>query len=212
MIRPFTTLATALLMTGASPVFAASSIDLTVKGLITPSACTPRLSPSGVVDYGKIAAKDLRENESTPLPVTTLQLNVNCEAATLFALNGVDNRPGSSTSVDGSSYGMGFINGTERVGNFLLRFKNYLADTKPVTKLVSRNNGVSWMENSEDAIWIPGWFTAFGNNSGGDWAPIAITELNSDLMLHPYIAPSSGLTLTEEQPIDGSATLEVRYL
>jgi hypothetical protein len=33
---------------------------------------------------------------------------------------------------------------------------------------------------------------------------------NAEVM--PFVAPASGLTLTEEVPLDGSATLEVRYL
>ncbi|QOQ73513.1 DUF1120 domain-containing protein [Pseudomonas poae] len=212
MARPLITLAATLIIMGAGSVFAASSTDLAVTGLITPSACVPTLSQGGVADYGKIAARDLQISQPTPLPATTLQLNVNCSAATLFALNGVDNRPGSSIDVDSSSYGLGFINGTEKVGSFLVVLNNYLADSQPVTKLVSRNNGASWIENSEDAIWIPGWFTAFGSNSGGDWAPVAITTLTSDVRINPIIAASETLTLTEEQPIDGSATLEVRYL
>ncbi|MBD8090247.1 DUF1120 domain-containing protein [Pseudomonas fluorescens] len=212
MKAPVSLLSSALLLAMLSPAFAASSVDLSVKGLITPSACTPTLSQGGVADYGKLAARDLQENQPTPLPSTTLQLNVSCEAATLFAFNGVDNRPGSSTSIDGSAYGLGFINDTQRLGSFMIILTNYLADSLPVTKLVSRNNGASWMENSEDAIWLPGWLAAFGNNSSGTWAPIAITTLNSDLRIHPYIAPSSDLTLTQEQLIDGSATLELRYL
>ncbi|MBU5201631.1 hypothetical protein KQH96_14895, partial [Vibrio cholerae] len=79
-------------------------------------------------------------------------------------------------------------------------------------KLASRDNGVTWIENSEDAIWMRGNLAAFGNNSSGGWAPIAIKTLNSNLVVHPFIAASSGLTLTQEQPIDGSATLEVVYL
>ncbi|WP_448652832.1 DUF1120 domain-containing protein [Pseudomonas fluorescens] len=212
MIRPLASLAATLLFIGTSSVFAASSVDLTVKGLITPSACTPSLSQGGVADYGKITAKDLKENQSTALAVTTLQFIVSCEAATLFALNGVENRPGSSDSVGDSTYGLGFINGTERVGNYAMIFRNYLADNQPISKLASRDNGATWIENSEDAIWIPGRPTAFGNNSSGTWAPIPITTLNSDLMIHPFIAASKELTLTQEQPIDGSATLEVRYL
>ena len=34
----------ALLFTGAGQAYAASSVDLTVRGLITPSACEPALS------------------------------------------------------------------------------------------------------------------------------------------------------------------------
>lgn len=205
-------LSSAVLLTLSSPVFAASSVDLTVKGLITPSACTPTLAQGGVADYGKIAAKDLQENQATPLPATSLPFTVSCEAATLFALNGVDNRAGSASGSNDYSYGLGLINETERVGDFVIIFTNYFADNLPVSKLASSDNGATWLENSEDAIWMRGRLAAFGNNSSGNWAPIPIKTLNSDLVVHPSIAASSGLTLTQEQPIDGSATLEVVYL
>ncbi|WP_256671205.1 DUF1120 domain-containing protein [Pseudomonas gelidaquae] len=47
----------ALLLAGVSNVMAASSVDLGVVGVITPSACTPILSNNGVVDYGKISCE-----------------------------------------------------------------------------------------------------------------------------------------------------------
>ena len=46
----------ALLLALSNAVCAASSVDLTVKGLITPSACAPSLSSGGLVDHGKVAA------------------------------------------------------------------------------------------------------------------------------------------------------------
>ncbi|MBH3367984.1 DUF1120 domain-containing protein [Pseudomonas carnis] len=201
----------ALLLVMTSSVFAASSVDLTVKGLITPSACTPSLSQGGVADYGKIAAKDLRQNESTPLPITNLQFGVTCEAATRFALNAVDNRPGSGTEAS-HSFGLGLINETEKLGNFVIILTHYVADNLSVTKLASRDNGATWDANSEDAIWMRGRLAAFGDDSSGNWAPSAITKLSSDLIIQPYIAPSGELTLTQEQPIDGSATVELLYL
>ena len=212
MASRLTPIAATLLLICAGPAFAASSVDLTVKGLITPSACTPSLAQGGVADYGKIAAKDLQENQATPLPATTLPFNLSCEAATLFALNGVDNRAGSASSPNDYSYGLGLINETERVGDFVIILTSYLADSLPVSKLASSDNGATWRENSEDSIWMRGRLAAFGNNVSGTWAPIAIKTLTSNLVVHPTIAASSGLTLTEEQPIDGSATLEVLYL
>ncbi len=204
-------LSSALLLTMTSLAFAASSVDLTVKGLITPSACTPSLSQGGVADYGKIAAKDLRSNEPTPLPITTLEFGVACEAATRFALNAVDNRPGSGTEAS-YSFGLGLINETEKLGNFVMLLTHYVADNLPVTKLASRDNGATWDANSEDAIWMRGRLAAFGDDSTGNWAPSVMTRLSSDLIIQPYIAPSGELTLTQEQPIDGSATVELLYL
>ena len=207
---PFVACATAWLIACTSSVQAASSVDMTVTGVITPSACTPTLAQGGVADYGKIAAKDLKPTTSTTLPRIYLNMQVSCEAATLFAFNGIDNRAGSAYGVYG--YGLGMINDTQRLGGFWLTFTDTLADGLQLTKLASYNNGATWIDNSEEAIWMQGRLAAFGSNTDGIWAPVAIKELTSQLRVSPSIAPANQLTLIEEQPIDGSATLELRYL
>ncbi len=52
MNKSLTLLSSVLLLANALPTFAASSVDMTVTGVITPSACTPSLP--GAVDFGKI--------------------------------------------------------------------------------------------------------------------------------------------------------------
>lgn len=69
MNKSLTLACTALLLASTAPAFAASSVDLTVKGLITPSACTPNLP--GTVDFGKISAKDLNQDSQTQLEAKT---------------------------------------------------------------------------------------------------------------------------------------------
>ncbi|MGH8452822.1 DUF1120 domain-containing protein [Pseudomonas sp.] len=210
MKASLTTLVAIALLGGTSCVLAASSVDLTVKGLITPSACSTTLSQGGVADYGKIAARDLNETIPTTLPITTMQFSVTCEGATLFAFNGVDNRPNPNPNI--YSYSLGLINGTQSVGTYYITFKNPIADGLPVSKLASLDNGATWYEITENSGWMRGRPAAFGNDASGVWAPIPITTLNSDFLVQPYIAATRELTLTEEQPLDGSATLELRYL
>lgn len=54
MSKSLNTLIASLLLAGTGHAFAASSVDLSVKGLITPSACTPALSDGGVHEIGKL--------------------------------------------------------------------------------------------------------------------------------------------------------------
>ena len=42
----------AALLASAGHAVAGSSVDMAVKGIVTPSACTPELSNGGVVDLG----------------------------------------------------------------------------------------------------------------------------------------------------------------
>ena len=193
-------------------VFAASDINRAVSGRITPSACTPSLGADGVIDFGKIPAKDLAADSSTWLPPTTLQLRVECATATLFALRGHDNRAGTAHKDDGYGYGMGLINGDEKVGTYLMTLRSPVSDTAQVIPLISTNNGEFWWGFPQGA-WLT-WhtLTAFGNSDSGVPAPLALASVTAELLIEASIAPASGLTLDREVPLDGSATIEVLYL
>jgi type 1 fimbria pilin len=86
-----------VLLGGAPHTLAASSVDLSVNGVITPTACTPLLSSNGVIDYGKISQQDLNVDKGTRLPVKQLQVSIGCNAASRFALRMRDNRDGTAT-------------------------------------------------------------------------------------------------------------------
>lgn len=207
MNTAFKTLSAALLLLGSANVLAASSVDLTVKGLITPSACTPTLSSGGTVDYGKISAKDLNVDKPTDLAAQTLQFTVTCDAATLMAMEAKDNREGSDSNNDEMEFGLGLINGTEKLGNMTLRLLSSVADGTPVSTVSSYDGGVTWMSGSNlerNNLLAPA--------TSGVNAPIPVQLWNADLYISPQIAKTSDLTLTNEAAIDGSVTLTVTYL
>lgn len=207
MNKQLTILATALLLGATTSVFAASSTDLTITGTITPAACTPSIAGGGVFDYGKIAAKDLNPDTATPLGAKILQLTVNCDAETLFAIMPVDNRAESSTFP--TRYGLGLVNGDEKLGNYALNFLNVIADT-PSAILQSDNGGVSWSNGESGAI-RPGVWVAFGDSTGPS-IPQPLQDVSVDLRVSPFIAATQNLTLTDDVQIDGSATLQIVYL
>ncbi|RON01965.1 hypothetical protein BK659_26000 [Pseudomonas brassicacearum] len=209
MNKPLSILCTALLLTGASSVFA-SSTDLTVTGTITPVACTPSLSAGGVVDHGKISAKDLNPTNPTSLPRQTLQLAVNCDAATLFALSPIDNRAG--TSIQSDLFGLGLTTVGEKLGVFEVTPLNVKADGLDAQPIASRDGGKTWHRYggagefwSLETIWGTG---AVGNPN----ALIPVKDLALDLQVNTQITRARELTLTDEQQIDGNATLEMKYL
>jgi type 1 fimbria pilin len=205
MNKTLNTLFGALLLTGSVSAFAASSVDLTVTGMITPSACEPTLSSGGLVDYGKISAKDLNADRVTYLPTQTVQLSLTCDAPTSVALEAKDNRAGSSwNSLE--TYGLGMINTTEKLGAMELKLSSATADGVVVSTIGSVDQGNTWVKETGFftdnilAVAVPGTLT-----------PIMVQQLNADLKIHPEIAPSNQLTLTNEVAIDGSVTLSVVY-
>ena len=199
----------ALLLALSNAVCAASSVDLTVKGLITPSACAPSLSSGGLVDHGKVAAKDLKPDHWTMLDNHTLQLAITCDAPTLLALKGIDNIGNAFDSRN--SYGLDLV-GDKKLGEYLLALSNAMADGAVISTIESVDNGLTWHESYPGDAWPVTSHASFGDRSSGSWAPSPVQQVTADLLVHTFIAPTAGMDLSTEVPINGSATLEVKYL
>jgi type 1 fimbria pilin len=205
MKKYFAALSTTALMGVAPYALAASSTDLTVTGVITPSACTPTLSSGGIIDHGKLSAKDLNQDKPTTLPWQTLQLTVSCDAATAFRLLPTDNRSG--TSDDSNDFGLGLINGDQKLGGYVVRIRTPIADGVAVQPLLSATNGNTWFASP---FVSPDQLSAFGA-VGGPTTPIAIKDLLADLRVSTQIARADSLDLINEVALDGSATITIAY-
>lgn len=201
--------ASALLITGTAPAFAASTVDLTVKGIITPNACTPGLSSGGVIDHGKMSAKDLNTDRVTALPTASLQMTVSCDAPVLFAIKATDNRLSSGS---GNFFGLGLINGTQKLGYYSLDLGSFtnppVADGEVVQSIASFDSGTTWEK-----------YTSFEHGLMLSVATLAdvttprpTQELVTEVNYRGFINRTDGLDLSNEVNIDGSATLEVVYL
>jgi hypothetical protein len=208
MNKRLTLLAAALLLTGTSSAFAASSTDLTVTGIITPAACTPSLGNGGIVDNGKISVQDLKPDRHTEFE-TRMPMTVNCDAATLFAIAPIDNRAGTSTAP--LYFGLGLINTDEKLGYFRVSPRNIKADAANAQSILSKDGGETWLQAGSREFWGVNniWAVAA---AGGAIVPIAVKDLTMDFSVFTGIAPADGLTLTDEVKIDGSATLQIQYL
>lgn len=207
MNKHLVALGSALLFTASLPTLAASTTELTVTGLITPSACTPTLP--GAVDYGKISVQDLRPDRSTYLEPRTLQLTVNCDAATLFAIQPIDNRAGSP--IYSTSFGLGLTDENEKLGMYQLAFSNP-ATEMPSTLIVRDNANNRWYRLWDDEAVSPNDLVALGSLTDSGWMPHPLQDATMDITLYTAIAATNTLTLTNEVALDGSATLEVKYL
>lgn len=197
-----------LLLGAAGSVIAASSVDLGIIGLITPSACEPSLSNGGVYDLGRIAANALNKDQPTALPAHLMQLTVRCDALTLVALQPTDNRLGSSSdSATPTKFGLGLINGSEKLGSMSLNMRSVLVDSVAARPIGSTEHG-TWAPAS---VMSPHFMTSVSNGSV-PLMPLPLKLMTADLQIRPTIAPAATLTLTEQVPIDGSVTLTVNYL
>ena len=200
------TVAASVMLLTCATTYAASTVDLAVKGLIIPSACTPSLSSGGIIDHGKISAKDLRPDNPTLIGTHTMTVAVLCDGAIPFALNTIDNRADSSMMRE--IYGLGFINGTQKLGWFQLTLQNAVADGVQMKTIASADGGNTWYDEKS---WEPGVYMSVADTAGGT-QPTPVKELVAQMTVDTTIARTDSLDLSNEVTLDGSATLEVKDL
>ncbi|SEC39460.1 Protein of unknown function [Pseudomonas mohnii] len=205
MKQYFIALSTAALVSVA-PFALASSTDLTVTGVITPAACTPTLSNGGVVDNGKISAKDLDQVRETLVGTHPLQLSVSCDGPTQFALKPVDHQAGTAALT--SWFGLGLTSAGEKLGWVRVNVKNAVADGVAAQAIDSDDVGKTWK-----ATWVtsPGYLLSVGSTTDVS-IPLFVKDLTMDFEVNTNIARADSLTLTDEVVMDGAVTFEMTYL
>lgn len=205
-----------LLLWAALPAAAASTVDLSVTGRITPTACTPLLSSGGLIDYGKISQQDLNLERGTRLPIKQLQVSIGCNAPSRFALRMRDNRDGMATVNSEIYYGLGLDHSGNRIGLYSMSFdpRHTLVDsTATVFGTESTTGGLAWRTANLNPIDIgANSYLGFTDIQGSTAGPSAIQELVSTVKVEAVINARQNLDLSRDTPLDGSATLEVLYL
>ena len=205
-----------LLLVSAQPALAASTVDLSVKGQVTPKACTPLLSSGGMIDYGKISQHDLNLDKGTRLPIKQLQVRIGCNAPARFALRMRDNRNGSATVNSEIYYGLGFDNSGNRIGLYSMTFdprKTLVDSTSLIYGTESTTGGLAWRTANLNTIEIgANSYLGFTETKDSVAGPSAIQVLISTVKVEAVINARQNLDLSTDTPLDGSATLEVLYL
>ncbi|CRM58314.1 DUF1120 domain-containing protein [Pseudomonas sp. 52 E 6] len=215
MNRYLIPLAVYLLSQGSS-AHAASTVELTVTGLITPMACTPMLSGGGLVDFGKISQQNLNQSVGTRLPLKSLTLSINCNAAGRYALRMRDNRDGTAHVNSEIFYGLGLDNSGGKIGVYSVSFdpkKTVVDDVPVIYGTESTTGGVAWRMANTNPIDIGSRsLLGFTDVQGSTAGPSAIQTLTSTLTLEATLNAKQNLDLSTDVLMDGSASLEVVYL
>ncbi|WP_404994475.1 DUF1120 domain-containing protein [Cupriavidus pauculus] len=210
-----------MLATACSGAFAAESADLSVKGVIRPSACSIALSNNGTVDYGTISAKSLSATAANKLPDREVTMTINCDAATKVGFKVMDNREatGSYSLVDqvdpaaygATGFGLGAVDG-KNLGAYGIR-----ASAPDATGDGAEIGGLSYGGSSS----LPA--SDFGNyiraNTPYAWsdtdggAAKSYTTISQVLRIVGVLNSTADLpSLTSNVELDGSATISVFYL
>ena len=203
---------------------AAETADLTVKGVIRPSACSITLSDDGQIDFGNIRASSLNATGGTDIGEKTGTATITCEAPTRVGLTATDDRAGTANpdanpillgrGWSGNFFGVGSVDG-KKVGAYVLYLTEPTADGASVSPSKSLDQGATWADESRygtDSLITP-------QSMLVSWSPIsqaapeAYTTISQPFKIGLGVAPKSELPdLTTDIPIDGLATFTLVYL
>ena len=204
------------LLSAGAPALAASTVDLAVNGLITPTACTPTLSSGGLIDFGKISQQDLNADKGTRLPRRNLTLAIDCDGLSRFALRMRDNRDGTAMVNSEIYYGLGLDNAGNRIGLYSVTFDPTLtvADSHgQIFGTDSTTAGLAWRMANLNPIQVGARsYLGFTDIQGSTSGPAALQHLTSLLGVEVVIAAKQVLDLSTDVRLDGSGTLELVYL
>jgi len=205
---------------------AAESADLTVKGVIRPSACSITLSNDGKIDFGNIAASSLNATGGTSVGEKTGTATITCEAPTRIGLMATDNRAGTANpnalplnlpNAGGWSdafFGVGSVDGKD-VGAYVLDLLPPTGDGATLTPSMSSDQGATWAEVTAyggTALVVPQ-STLISWSPSGQTSPEAYTVISQPFNIGLGVGPKSELpALTKDIPIDGLATFTLVYL
>ncbi|MFL9925847.1 DUF1120 domain-containing protein [Herbaspirillum lusitanum] len=193
---------------------AAHSADVRVTGLIRPGACAPQLSNAGIIDYGLIPQSRLKRGDYTWLESRSVDLVIQCNGGPAkLGLRAHDNRRASvlqEVLAEEANFGLGIVAGA-KVGGYAMVFNQ--ADAR-VDGLEPRQ-----LYSFDQQSWLPtGSGGTIGKNRTLAWArsgsylPDMVRKVAGKITVTAFINKPENLPLTQEIPLDGSATLEVVYL
>lgn len=207
-----------------SGVFAAESMDLTVQGTIIPPSCDISLSDNGVVDFGNIFARDLSSTNFTSVGTAYVTVSLNCNGPTKVAILASDGRAGSVPTgigsflfwnqTDSSVFGTGIVDGKQIGGYIIHRSVPGTADGSDRTSIVSDNNGATWTGStpeSKNALTPTGRLHSWALQ--GKTVPGSFSTISQVYRVALALNKKAQLPdLTDAIPIDGLATISVKYL
>ncbi len=198
--------ASALLLAMANAFAAPPSAELKVIGTLTVPTCSVTSDDDGVYDIGKISASMVKPTANTPLNAMEKKWTVSCDAETYLNFKPVDNRAETASAGSATSFGLGLVNETGKIGFYNVTMKNGTVDGESSSVFSSATASVaSVTQVSVSSANRNGWSSGSAQKSG--------KSFTADLVVSPTLASTSIMNgaVTEDTDIDGSLTLNFAY-
>lgn len=186
----------------------APTSKLKVIGTLTVPSCTVIAPNDGVYDIGKLSSSLVKAGiVMTSLTSMTKTWTVNCDADTYLNFIPIDNRAASASIVSPAAFGLGYVNGTGKIGYYTARMKNAIVDGK-ASSVFTTNNSSFTAAYTTDLIngMRTGWSFANNLQSTGK-------VFTADIVVVPVLAGTTTMRgpLTDDAKIDGSLTMNFAF-
>ncbi|WP_333011344.1 DUF1120 domain-containing protein [Kluyvera sichuanensis] len=201
-----------------SSAFAADSVDLKVTGTLVVGACTPTIDNDAVVDYGDVSVADLSATAANALGAQSTNLNIDCESAMKVGFTTADDRS-DSEKVDTSmgntattTFGLGFTDASNAtmIGGYNVAIGAPTYDSKTGSILTSTDSGSTWSASTSATMVNAGTQIYTVGNALG--TPVAFSSAVFPLTVNASTQDTTTLNLADDTPLDGQATITLKYL
>ncbi|WP_130905498.1 MULTISPECIES: DUF1120 domain-containing protein [unclassified Pseudomonas] len=194
---------------------AATSVDITVTGIISPPACDIAMTGNGQIDFGEIVLAPTGVSDAPQRVSQTL--SITCAAPSYAGFRLVDNRAATvpSSVIAPDHFGLGLDGASHPIGYYDMALQTILADSATGLVKVSTDNGSTWANASAALLksYASGSNTyAFDSATTPTTAPKAVTNASSLIAVAYHIQPRNTLDTSSTIDLDGSATFELIYL
>lgn len=206
----YITTAIPLLLLGSMAANAASSsTEFKVSGeLNSKSLCDVIAGNGGVIELGKIQASAVREIE-TGLPSTIMDFEIKCSEKTQVSFQLIDNKAGTSGRDGPQNYGLGYINGTGKLGFYtMLAYEGSVDGIQQ--NLFSSETPTSASSSSPSVTITQGMYHGWVHYNT---AVASGNNFKLKFMINPSLSSKDKMNgpLTEGAQLDGSATMNLLY-
>ena len=186
--------------------------ELKVVGALDVPTCTVTSADNGIYFVGKQAVQLIKPKASTQLASMNKTWTVTCSAATYLSFTPIDNRIKSKSDMHVDSFGLGFVNGTGKIGYFKALMLNASVDGAPAYTWSKTTNpsspAVGLWHNTEYS-----WVTTTILPGQAQRTKILGRVFSADITVTPFLASAADMNgaITDATPIDGSVTLAFQY-
>lgn len=197
-----------------SSIFSTASLQaapptaiLKVVGDLTVPVCNIATTEDRAYDLAKLSSMLLKASDYYKVPSVTQSWTVSCDADTYLIFQPVDNREGTSSIAGNTSFGLGTVNSSGKVGYYNATMKNATVDGKAASVFSASGGTFSAAATTTlDKTLKSGWASSNSTLKSGK---VFVT----DITVQPYLASTAVMngTITDEAQIDGSMTLNFAY-